>query len=498
MLTTLAVVALAPRILFVGGLVYDGSGGTASKVDVAVQGGRIAEVGHLRPRVGDILVKCGGLAVAPGFIDAHSHASGKVFDEPDAESQIRQGITTAVVGEDGGSELPVSEFFAHLAKSPASLNFASFVGHGTIRQKVIGDADRAPTPEELEKMKALVGQAMADGALGLSTGLEYVPNRYAKTDEVVELAKVAAQHGGIYISHMRNEDNQFFDAFNELLQVAKQAGIPAQVNHIKLGSSRVWGQADKVGQMIQESRREGLDISADEYPYTYWQSTIRVLIATEQFDDRKQWEQGLSDVGGPGNVLLSRFTPDPSWEGKTIAELAKDQKKDAINLIQEIIRRTSDGKGKESVVVTAMSERDVEAFMRNPNIAFCSDGAIGGSHPRGAGAFPRVLGVYVRERRVIPLAEAIRKMTSLSADRFGFADRGRIAVGKAADIVVFDPRRVKDMATTKNPTAPPVGIPTVMVNGEFVLRRGKVTHAHPGQVVKKNQVATNTKETWSR
>lgn len=486
MLLVAALALVAPGTVIRNGMVLDGTGKAAVRADVRIEGDTVREVGKVRVRAGDLVIDATGLTVAPGFIDAHSHADGGILDDLDAETQTRQGITTAVVGEDGGSAFPLRDWFAKLEATPPALNFASFVGHGTVRERVMGDSEQKSTPEERRKMAALVEEGMRDGGLGLSSGLEYQPGRYADTDEVVELAKAAAKYRGIYISHMRNEDNTMLQATDELIDIARRARIPAEINHIKLGSARVWGKAGEVGVRMEAARKEGLDITADVYPYLYWQSTIRVIIATEQFDDRAQWEQGLADVGGPEHVRLTSFSPDPSWAGKTIAELAAQEGKDPILLIQEIIRRCygPDGKGSESVVVTAMSEDDLRTFLANPRIMFCSDGGLHGSHPRGAGTFPRILGVYVREQKVISLAEAVRKMTSAPAARFGFRDRGTIARGKKADLVLFDPGTVKDAATVADPQAPPVGIPTVLVNGVVVLRDGKTTGAHPGQAIR--------------
>jgi N-acyl-D-amino-acid deacylase len=483
----LALSLASPGIVIRGGTVYDGSGHPGFRADVRIVGDTIREVGRVRVRPGDRIVEAKGLAVTPGFIDAHSHADGGIGEDPDAETQIRQGITTAVVGEDGGSALPLSKFIDQLAAKPASINFASFIGHGTIRHAVIGEAARKPTTAELKRMKELVDQEMRRGALGFSTGLEYQPGRYAETGELVALSQVAARRDGIYISHVRNEDNQALEAFRELLDISRRARIPAQINHIKLCSTRVWHRAPEVIAMMAAARRRGLSVMADVYPYTYWQSTIRVVIPTEEFGNRALWKQGLSDVGGPSHILLTTYSPDPTWAGKTIAELAEQTGKDAITLIQEIIERCygPGAKGRESVVVTAMSEDDVTRFIQDPYIMFCSDGGLHGTHPRGAGSFPRILGVYVRERRALPLAEAIRKMTSLPARRFGFRDRGVLARGKRADVVLFDPRTVADRATTKSPEAKPVGLPVVFVNGQIVLRNGDPTGAHPGRFLRR-------------
>jgi len=484
----LAFLALAPTSLVIrGGTVYDGTGKVGRVADIRIVGDTIREIGRIKPRPGDQVIDARGMAVTPGFIDAHSHADGGIFDNPTAETQIRQGITTAIVGQDGGSSLPLSDFLARLKREPASLNFASFVGHGTVRKAVMGDANRKPTAAERAKMVALVDREMRAGALGLSSGLEYVPGRYADTDEMVALATTAGKRGGMYISHLRNEDNQAFAAIRELVDIARRAKIPAQISHVKLGSARVWRRAKQVTDLIDTSTRRGPSITADVYPYVYWQSTIRVLIPTEQFDDRQQWTQGLADVGGAERVLLTSFSPDPSWAGKTIAELSQQTGKDPVSVIQEIVRRCyQDGnQGSESVVVTAMNEADLTAFVRHPRTMFCSDGGLKSSHPRGAGSFPRILGVYVRERRALPLSEAIRKMTSFPADRFGLRDRGRLVRGKRADLVIFDPKTVLDTATTKDAQAKPVGINTVIVNGQPVLLNGVVTGSRPGRPLRR-------------
>ena len=485
MILAAALVLLPSGLVIRGGTVYDGTGGPGRRVDVRIVGDRIREVGRVRVLPGDRVVDARGMAVSPGFIDAHSHASGGIFEDPLAETQIRQGITTAVVGEDGGSSLPLAAFFGKLRAKPATINFASFVGHGTVREAVMGESTERSTPAQQRTMAALVEEEMKAGAIGLSTGLEYRPGRYADLGELVTLSKAAARNGGMYISHMRNEDNTTLKAVDELIEIARQAKLPAQINHIKLGSASVWGKASTILKTMDDSAKAGLKISADVYPYLYWQSTIRVLIPTEEFHDRAQWEKGIADVGGPGHILLTRYTPDPTWQGKTIGEVSAATGKDPITVIQEIIEKChgKGSKGSESVVVTAMSDADLKTFIASPRVMFCSDGGLHGSHPRGAGSFPRILGVYVREQRVIPLTEAIRKMTSLPAATFGFRDRGRLAPGMMADAVVFDPRTVRDTATTKDPQAKPIGISTVIVNGQPVLLGSRPTSARPGRPV---------------
>jgi N-acyl-D-amino-acid deacylase len=487
--------AIAPQkpekstsLLIAGGTLVDGTGAPRRRADVRIAGDQIKEIGELTPQAGERVIEAKGLIVAPGFIDTHSHADGGLLEMPDAETQIRQGITTAIVGQDGGSRIPLQKFFDEVQTKRVALNLASFAGHGAIRRQALGeDYKRPATAQELARMRALVGQEMKAGALGLSTGLEYDPGLYATTEEVAACAKVAAADGGIYISHVRDEEKEAIASFREVIRIAEEARLPAQISHIKLGSSPVWGKADETLRLMDDANKRGLDITADVYPYTYWQSTITVIIPTRNWDDRAAWEKGLAEIGGPKNVLLSTYTPDPSWTGKTLAALAQSTKKDPVTVIQEIVRKThgAGAKGRESVVVTAMQEEDLRRFLAAPRVMFCTDGGLRGTHPRGAGTYPRILGRYVREQRVIPLEEAIRKMTSLPAWRMGFADRGTIAPGKKADLVLFDPAAVADTATTASPTSPPVGLPYVLVNGVLVLDGGEMTGARPGRVLRR-------------
>jgi len=477
-----------PSVLIVGGDVIDGTGSPRKHADVRIVGQKIVAVGHLKPLRGEKVISAKGMVIAPGFIDAHSHVDGWLLKDPVAESQIRQGITTSVIGQDGGSGYPIKDLFKKYEARHVALNIASFAGHGTIRGKVMGkDYKRLATPAEIRKMANMVGQEVADGALGLSSGLEYEPGRFSNTAELVALGKSAGKYGGMYISHMRNEDNQVLQAINELFTIAEKGHLGAQVSHIKIGSAREWGKAGQILKQMEEAERKGTYITADVYPYTYWQSTIRVLIMTEDFSDKKQWEQGLKDVGGPDHVLLGEYSPDPTWKGKTIGEISKMTGKDPVSVCQEIVEKTSDHKGTETVVVTAMSEGDLEKFIASPRVMFCTDGQKGGAHPRYAGSFPRILGLYVRQKHVLSLEQAIRKMTSFPAQRFGFDHRGEIKPGYSADVVVFDPSTVLDKATTKDPELPPVGIADVFVNGVPVLLDGKATRTTPGALLKRTK-----------
>lgn len=496
-LTWLAAISLSPSALtspsttlIDGGTVYNGMGKAPIRADVRIQGDQILEIGKLKARNGETVIRADGLAVAPGFIDAHSHADGTAKAKPLEESQIRQGITTAIVGQDGEGKTPFAAFLQELSSAKTTLNFAAFAGHGEIRKAVMGeDFKRKARPEEIAKMCALLEADMKAGALGLSSGLEYDPGYYSDTNELIEIAKVAARHGGMYISHVRDEGNDALGSFRELARIAKEGRLPAQISHIKLATASVWGKSKEVLRLIADSQASsGTRITADVYPYQYWQSTITVLTLDRNWDDRNVWVKALEDIGGPAYVLLSEYSPNPAWVGMTLEEIAAKTGKDAVSVIQEIIRKTHgpEGQGTESIVCTAMDLKDLIAWIKSPYIMFCSDGSDGGSHPRSAGSFPRILSQYVRNLKVISLHEAIRKMTSLPAKTFGLKNRGTIAKGAVADIVVFDPKTIIDTSTPKNPKSYAKGIRDVLVNGIPVLRNGKMTGARPGRVLLRN------------
>ena len=484
--------------LIQGGMVIDGTGAKGRVEDVRVIGERIQAVGHLQPLPGERVVDAQGLVVAPGFIDAHSHADGGLLEDPNAETMIRQGITTSVVGQDGGSHFPLKDYFAQLESRHVALNIASFVGHGTMRQQVMGkDYKRASTPDETVKMQVLVAQEMDSGGLGLSSGLEYDPGFYSTTGELEALSEVAGRHGGLYISHVRDEGDKVFDSFRELIAIGKDGHMPAQVSHIKLDTSPVWGKAGDALGLMDDAAKHGQDVSADVYPYTFWQSTITVIIPTRDWADRAAWTKGLAEVGGASHILLTSDSADPEWQGKTIAQIADMTHQDAVSVVQAIVAHTHGPQAKpgagESVVVTAMTEDDVRRFVASPRVMFCTDGNLHPSHPRGAGSFPRILGRYVRQMHALTLESAIHKMTDLPAKRFGFAHRGQVAPGFQADLVLFDPKTVLDKATTADPAAAPVGLPDVFVNGAEVLDNGAFTGAHPGEVLRRPAMGTQAK-----
>lgn len=477
------VLASVQTVLLHGGTIYDGSGAKPYLGSVRIRGDQILAVGRLKPAAGEPVIELKGLAIAPGFIDAHSHAAGNISKDPLAVSQITQGITTSVVGQDGGWSQPVADEFKELESFKPAINFALFTGHGGIRGQVLGENyKRLATPEEIAKMQLLVKADMEAGAIGLSSGLEYDPGYYSNTTELIALAKMTQPYDGLYISHVRDEADRTFESFDELVQIGKSAGIRTQISHIKLGSAKVWGNAGNVDAILSNSK-----VSADVYPYLFWQSTISALSPSRDWEDRSIWVKGLADVGGAQNVRLTSYTHEPSWVGKTLTEIAKLTGKDPISIIQEILRKTEgpDGTGRQSVAVTAMQDRDLNHFIKHPKIMFCSDGSIGGSHPRGAGSFPRILAVYVREKKLITLQEAIRKMTSLTAETFRLPKRGRLKPGYVADIVAFDPKTIRDNATASEPKLLSTGMKYVWVSGVKTLAQGKPTLLRNGKSVRR-------------
>lgn len=478
-------------LVITNALLLDGMGGPPVPGSVRIVGDRIVAVGAVAPGPSDRVVDAAGLALAPGFIDTHSHHDRGLADQPDAVAAVSQGITTIVVGQDGGSRIPLADLFAGLEASPTALNVASYVGHGTVRSRVLGDDfRREATPEEVERMRLLVREEMAAGALGLSTGLEYDPGIYSARSEVLALAREAAAAGGRYISHMRSEDRHFWAALDELLAIGRETGMPVQISHVKLAQRSLWGQADSLLRTLDRARAEGIRVSADIYPYPYWQSTLTVLFPERNFADRAEAEYVLREVAAPEGLLLGHYGPEPSYSRKTVAEISAIRGTDPATTLMDLIRLSleadSAGRdGDESVVGTSMDERDIERIMRWPHANFCSDGALRGAHPRGYGAFTRVLGSYVRERGTLSLGEAIRRMTSLAAEHMGLEGRGRLAPGHAADLVLFDPATVVDVATPAAPHEVSRGIATVWVNGEAVWDDGRPTGHHPGRVLRR-------------
>lgn len=474
-------------IVILGATLIDGSGRAPLRDSaVIIRGDSIVAVGRRGqvkiPRDARV-IDARGMVVSPGFIDAHNHSDRGFTTDPSAASQVSQGITTVVIGQDGGSPFPVGEYLARLDQNPIALNVLTFVGHATVRSRVMGeDTNRRATPAEVEKMKQMVEQAMRDGAIGLSSGLEYETGKPASTDEMIALARAASAFGGIYISHIRDEADKTFEALNEAIQIGREARLPVQISHIKLGSVAVWGRAGEAVALINKARAGGQDITADCYPYDAWSSTIRVLIPSGRHDDPADVARGLADVGGPANITIVSCSAHPDYEFKNMEEISKREGITPVELYMKIVRD-----GGAGVVCHSMKDSDISTFYRQPWVMVSSDGGIGSRHPRGAGSYPRVLGRYVRELRWLTLPEAIRKMTSLPAQRFKLKDRGLIRAGFKADLVVFDARSIIDRATFQQPQLTSEGVQRVFVNGVEVWSDGKVTGERPGQALRRSE-----------
>jgi N-acyl-D-amino-acid deacylase len=469
----------ATSFVVVGAQVADGTGGPLRAVSVRVENGRITMVGDFQPRDDETVVDGKDRVLAPGFIDVHNHSTTGLAREPQAVSQVSQGITSILVGQDGSSPLPIAEYLEARRRAPPALNVATCVGHASVRAVVMGkDYKRVARPEEITRMEALVDQGFKEGALCLSSGLEYEVGGYATVEEVIALARVASRHHGFYISHIRDEADLALEAMTELVAIGERAKVAVQNTHIKVGTAGVWGKAKDALRIFDSARRRGLDITADCYPWNAWSSTILVLIPNKKYDDRASVARGLSDVGGAKNVLITSYETDRSYEFKTMAEIAASRSITPVDLFIEIARN-----GGASVVATSMMDEDIRAFYAWPWTMVSSDGGIEYRHPRGAGTFPRVLGRFVRERGWLTLEEAIRKMTSLPAARLGLTDRGRVAAGYVADLVLFDPKTVIDNATFTDPFRLSTGIDSVWVFGDLVWAGGKSTGALPGRVL---------------
>lgn len=517
---TLAALALAAKgalaqqydIVLANATIVDGTGAARYAGAVAIAGGRIARVTREQIPAAQArrVIDVRGHVVAPGFIDLHAHLE-PLLQMPDAQSAARQGVTLALGGPDGGGPWPFKAYLDSVAKAPLGINVAYLAGHNTIRREVMGTANRAPSPAELERMQAMVAQAMREGAFGLSTGLLYIPGTYSKTDEVIALAKVAAAAGGIYTSHLRNEGLGLLAGVGEALEIGRQAGIPVVLTHHKVIGQKMWGKSVETLRMVDSARRAGTDVMIDQYPYTASSTGFDVLVPAwalaggrEEFrkrlDDpelRGAIEKGILDLllddRGGGDVSRVQFANvawDHSLDGKTLADLVRRGGKEptpenAVPVVIDVVL-----KGGASNVFHVIDERDVRRIMAHPMTMIASDGRLtqpgnGVPHPRNYGTFPRVLGEYVRVQHVLTLEQAVHKMTGMPARRLGLADRGCLREGCAADITVFDPATIADKGTFTNPHQYPVGIDWVFVNGQAVVADGQFTSARAGQVLRK-------------
>lgn len=498
-------------LLISNGRIVDGTGNPWFEADIAVKDGRIVEIGRIAADRAKRQIDATGLTVAPGFIDVHTHIEGGIDFLPTAENFLRMGVTSVVTGNCGGSALRVSEWMANLERRGISINVATLIGHNTIRRAGMdGDFDRPPSSEELERMRELVATAMRDGAVGLSTGLEYIPGTYAKTDEIQALAKVAASFGGIYATHMRNEGLDVEKSIRESLEIGSQSGCPVEISHFKVSSKKRWGASAITIKLVSDARARGQQVTVDQYLYPAGSTGIGILFpswlfeggagkARERLEDQttrskvrkeilvKAKDDGFKDLSF---AYVASHRPNPTFNGKNLAQISQmtkqksrpeDQAEQAIEILLA---------GGAQMVLHKMSEEDVERIIQQPFTMVASDSGVleitGESlpHPRGFGNNARVLGVYVREKKLLSIEEAVRKMASLPAQTFGFWDRGLLRPGMAADIVIFDEKTVKDQATFEQPKQFPVGIEYVVVNGQIAIEKQKHSGVRTGQILR--------------
>jgi N-acyl-D-amino-acid deacylase len=543
----MAAVALVPLLataqqfdlVIRNGRIVDGTGSPWYSGDIGIVNGHIAQIGRLEHAKTERTIDARGMVVAPGFIDMLGQSELSILVNPYLPSKIFQGITTEITGE-GSSIAPqstellradrggyahygikpdwttFSQYFARLEKQGIGINLASYVGATQVRRVVLGDADRAPTAAELERMKALVRTAMQQGAVGLSTALQYAPAPYAKTEELISLAREAAQFGGIYATHMRSEGDTIDAALDEAFRIGREADIPVEIWHLKAAGKRNWGHMPEIVNRIETARAKGIDVSADTYAYPAWFNSFsafvppwvhdggdakmverlkdpatRARIRRQMQNDSAGWDNEWQEIPGPEAILVS-VVQNPKLlllQGKTIAQIAQARGKDAIDTIFDLL---IDDPGM-SVAVFAMSEPDVALALKQPWVAVdndsqgtATDGILGREHPhpRGYGTFPRILRKYVREEKLLSLPDAIRKFSALPAQRMRLSDRGVLKQGMWADVTIFDPEKIRDLATFEKPNQLSVGMEFVLVNGIPVIENGKMTDALPGKVLR--------------
>jgi dihydroorotase/N-acyl-D-amino-acid deacylase len=497
-------------IVFIGGTVVDGSGAPGFRADVAVRGDQIVAISRTPIAGRDArVIDVRGQVIAPGFIDLHAHLE-PIPNYRDAESHVRQGVTTALGGPDGGGPYPLGAYLANLENGGVTMNVGFLAGHNTIRRRVMGTAARAPTPEELRRMEEMVSESMREGAFGLSTGLFYVPGSYSEIGEVVALSRRAAAAGGIYTSHLRMEGLGLLEGVAEAIEIGRQARIPVVLTHHKAVGRAMWGQSVTTLRMIDSARAAGVDVMADQYPYTATQTGLGALVPQWAMADgdsafarrtrdpvlRDSLHRGIvfnleNDRGGGDmrRVQFGRFSAEPWLEGKTLHDWVEQRElpvtlANGADLVIEGMLR-----GGAGMVYHVLDEADVARIMAHPQVMVASDGRLtrpgeGVPHPRSYGTFPRVLAHYVRDRGILTLEEAVRKMTTMPARRMGLTDRGTVAVGMKADLVVFHPVTVTDQATFAEPHRYPTGIAFVMVNGRLAVDRGRFHDTRSGSVLR--------------
>ena len=481
-----------------GGSVIDGSGSPAIKADIGITGDRIVFVGPSTGRKAKRAIDATGLVVTPGFIDPHTHTAGDLSDPKRSrnDAYLMQGVSTVATGNDGDSPTAIGATLSKWNQNGIGTNAVLFIGQGTVRRAVMGMTDAKPTPEQMDRMKGLVETAMNEGAIGISTGLYYAPGSFSSTEEVIELARIAAQHGGIYDTHMRDEGSYsigLLGSVRETIRIGQEAHLPVMISHIKALGADAWGKSTDVIALIDSARKAGVNVTASQYPYTASGTSVTAALIPRWAEADGALKKNLSDnnlrprltneIGqnlirrGGADSLLMTASPDPTIVGKTLATIAQERNESPVDAAIEIVKA-----GGSDVASFNMKESDIEAFMRRPWVMTCSDGSPG--HPRKYGTYPRKLRVYVYEKHVIPLEFAIRSNTSLPAETLGLKDRGLLKPGYFADVLVFDPKTFNERATYKTPTTLSTGVQYLTVNGQFAIDNGSLTSALAGKALK--------------
>ena len=522
-------------IVIQGGIIYDGSGSAGLKTDIGIKGNKIIAIADLRKASSDLVIDVNGLAVSPGFIDIHTHTDTGLLVNPTGDSKIQQGVTTEVSGNCGYSPFPlneidllefdknlleeygihatwrnIAEFLQSLETKKISINYATFTGHGNLRSYIVGKNDIPPTAEQLEKMKRSLAESMENGSFGLSTGLEYAPGSYAKTDELIELCKVVSQMNGVYATHIRNEDDRVEEAIEEALQICRDANVATEISHFKACNQNNWHKVDRMLEMIETAATSGMPVHADRYPYIAYGTGLTVFLPlwsrqgeTDEILARLRDKQLLPNIktyaesrgvriGGWNRVMISSCFSEKNktWEGKSIQDCAEATGKEPFEFIKDIL---IEERNRVDIVGFAMNEDNLKKVLSHPLVMVGSDGSAvspkgklseGKPHPRYYGTFPRVLGKYCREEKIFDLATAIKKMTSMPADKLGLKNRGYLRKGYCADITIFNPETVIDNANFLNPHQFPTGIEYVIVNGKLTVKKGEHTGEAAGEILR--------------
>ncbi len=523
-------------LIIKNGTIYDGSGGASFKSDIGIIGDQIKAIGNLESGSADMVIDASNYAVSPGFIDIHTHTETELLINPNAESKIRQGVTTEVGGNCGSSPFPLSQtdfeemnkslenkyglactwrtindFFEELERRKTSINFAAFAGHGDLGAYIVGRNDLEPSPDQLKKMKKELAEMMEAGALGMSTGLEYAPGSYAKTPELIELSKTVAEYGGIYNSHMRNEDDRVEEAIKEVIQIATGSGVSAEIAHLKAANANNWHKVGNMLGLIENAEQKGIKLKADRYPYTAYGTGLSTFLPLwsrqgdtsdiiARLNDQNQLpeireyaESRGARIGGWDRVLISYSSTgkNKKWEGKSIKECSEISHKEPFEFIKDLLIEDRLSAG---IVGFAMDEDNTKRILAHPLVMIGSDGSVaapygplskGKPHPRYYGTFPRVLGKYCREDKIFNLSTAVKKMTSMPAEKLGIRGRGYIKKNYFADVVIFDPKTVRDKATFADPHQYPEGIDYVIVNGKLTIKKGEHLNIRAGSVIRK-------------